>query len=438
MTRRQAQQERFFRHLQRASARALDRAMTMAFRNMVSDLLASFMEICEYRSSSVTYPVCMLLGVILVGLLSGENDIKNIETYIRNHPEKVKEYLKEAGCGTLSGMPSDSSMLRALHNVDYLDLLAVVCEWSERYSRTTSALRHIAIDGKALRACLRKCFGGTHPPYILNAFNADGCSINCQIQIGDKTNEIGDLFKLLDKMKLNGAFVTGDAAFSTADAMRAVVKAGGHMAVPIKGNQPRLETIISTYTKDMSVNKPESICHYSDPENGMPSHGHIFWRDYDFITDGVDDLLKGTSFEGVGHAIGVAYRIRQNMIYDDKHNVIGDANHQTVYYIIDTADITAEQFAHFVRNHWAGCEIIHYVLDTEFDEDLSRVRTGNGMQNLSLLRKACITILKSIHKNVKNMSFHTIRMTIRDLGGVAIDDLKPANAVLPVVNAQTG
>ena len=51
MNRRQAQQERFFRHLQRASARELDRAMTMAFRNMVSDLLASFMEVSPHKDN---------------------------------------------------------------------------------------------------------------------------------------------------------------------------------------------------------------------------------------------------------------------------------------------------------------------------------------------------------------------------------------------------
>ena len=49
-----------------------------------------------------------------------------------------------------------------------------------------------------------------------------------QIEIGKKTNEIGEIYHLLSLMDLDGAFITGDAAFSHADAMRAVVQAGGH------------------------------------------------------------------------------------------------------------------------------------------------------------------------------------------------------------------
>ena len=177
----------------------------------------------------------------------------------------------------------------------------------------------------------------------------------------------------------------------------------------------------------MRMEAPEFISTFSDPDNGVISHGRKCWRYYEFCTVGVDELLAGTSFEGLAHAVAAVRRFRQEIRYDDDHNIISSPiESQTVYYVVDTASISVEAFARYVRNHWAGCEIVHYVLDTEFDEDLSRVRKGNGMQNLSLLRKACMTILKAVRKNVNRMSYHAIRQTLRDLCGIPKDAVKPA------------
>ena len=425
MTRKQYEQQRYFNRVQRAAARALDLATTMTFREMAADLFRCFKEVEEYRGHTPQHSAALLLAIVVIGLLSSENNVRNIETFIKNNPDKVKEYLKMAGINSKLGMPSDSTLLRALHHVDYLDLLAIVSEWSDRWFASSSKYRHIAIDGKALRACLKKCFCGTHPPYILNAFDVDSGCFHAQIEIGKKTNEIGEIYHLLSLMDLDGTFITGDAAFSHADAMRAVVQAGGHMACPVKGNQPNLEETIRAYIDDMRIEASEHIAAFSDEDNGVVSHGRKYWRYYEFITKGVDELLAETDFSGLGHAVAVVRRFRQDIRYDDDHNPISSpVEAQTVYYVIDTASISVEEFARYVRNHWAGCEIVHYVLDTEFDEDLSRVCTGNGMQNLSILRKACMTILKAIRKNTKQMSYHAIRQTLRDLGGIPVDFVK--------------
>ena len=86
--------------------------------------------------------------------------------------------------------------------------------------------------------------------------------------------------------------------------------------------------------------------------------------------------------------------------------------------------MTAEQVSKAARGHWSGCEVIHYVLDTEFDEDHSTVRTGSGMENLSSLRKLAYSILCWIRLQAKENggkdfgSLHLIRMMLRDLQGI--------------------
>jgi hypothetical protein len=45
------------------------------------------------------------------------------------------------------------------------------------------------------------------------------------------------------------------------------------------------------------------------------------------------------------------------------------------------------------RGHWA-VESFHYTLDWNFNEDRSRIRTGNGPENVTRLRRFAIGVLK--------------------------------------------
>ena len=47
------------------------------------------------------------------------------------------------------------------------------------------------------------------------------------------------------------------------------------------------------------------------------------------------------------------------------------------------------------RGHWCIENSCHYILDWNFDEDRSRIRTGHGPENVSQLRRFAIGIIKS-------------------------------------------
>ena len=47
-------------------------------------------------------------------------------------------------------------------------------------------------------------------------------------------------------------------------------------------------------------------------------------------------------------------------------------------------------------SHWCIENNLHWVLDTVFDEDYCRVRKDNSAQNLNLIRKIVMNLLKSI------------------------------------------
>jgi len=82
----------------------------------------------------------------------------------------------------------------------------------------------------------------------------------------------------------------------------------------------------------------------------------------------------------------------------------------------------AQQVLQTNRSHWSienGC---HYILDWNFDEDRSRIRTGHGPDNISRLRRFAVGIIKSkgvdrvaekmrqLHRNTR-LVFDYLRMS---------------------------
>ena len=61
---------------------------------------------------------------------------------------------------------------------------------------------------------------------------------------------------------------------------------------------------------------------------------------------------------------------------------------------VSSARLTPEAFAKAVRAHWSIENSLHWVLDMSFDEDRARNRKDNGQENLSILRKLTLNILR--------------------------------------------
>jgi predicted transposase YbfD/YdcC len=63
---------------------------------------------------------------------------------------------------------------------------------------------------------------------------------------------------------------------------------------------------------------------------------------------------------------------------------------------ICSAPLDIERIAKGVRGHW-GVESMHWLLDVEFKDDLSRYRTGHGAKNMAVVRRFALDLVRS-HK----------------------------------------
>ena len=70
----------------------------------------------------------------------------------------------------------------------------------------------------------------------------------------------------------------------------------------------------------------------------------------------------------------------------------GKIEQETRYYLCSSA-LCALTFARAVRAHWGVENRLHWVLDVIFREDLARFRTGDGPQNMAIIRHTALNLL---------------------------------------------
>jgi len=110
-------------------------------------------------------------------------------------------------------------------------------------------------------------------------------------------------------------------------------------------------------------------------------HGRVEVRKY-YLVEDIDWLSMKDEWKGL-KSIGMA--IRQCEIKGEK----------TVErrYFISSLKGEIDEFATAVRKHW-GIEVTHWYLDVVFKEDARRVRKDNGPQNLAMLKRLALNIIK--------------------------------------------
>ena len=66
-----------------------------------------------------------------------------------------------------------------------------------------------------------------------------------------------------------------------------------------------------------------------------------------------------------------------------------------VRYFLTSSAAPDTRIAEAVRAHWAIENGLHWVLDTDFGEDLSRVRDRNAAANLAVLRRIALNLVRA-------------------------------------------
>ncbi|MCP4272319.1 MAG: ISAs1 family transposase [Gammaproteobacteria bacterium] len=193
-----------------------------------------------------------------------------------------------------------------------------------------------------------------------------------------QTNEIKIAAPMLDAIDIQGRTITADALLTQRELAKYLVKtrqANYHFTV--KANQKQLLSDITLY-----FNENTKDANYI--ETGTGEHGRIETRKI-WVTNGLNQYLN------------FPY-VRQSFMIEREsiHKKTGKKSHEIVYGItsIPIEQASAKQVLQDNRKHWS-VESCHYIIDWNYDEDRSQIRTGFGPENITRFRRFAIGLLKS-------------------------------------------
>jgi len=333
------------------------------------------------------------------GLLWGHTDFTNMEIELRYHEVYFNELL-----GLENGIPSHDTFSAAFSIINPAEFLECFMQWVADLARSQG--KHIAIDGKAVRAACEKVYR-KKVPMLINALMVETGICIGQLKIEAKTNEIKGIPDILGWLDIEGAVVTTDAIGCQKEIARILVGKGADFVLPVKDNQSHMhqdillemETTIARQQLELELAKKYSRTRIATPVTDRlrvfqevdKGHSRLERRTY-YVWEDTSCIQKEEWPEVV--CLGMAVRERLLIHRDDKGEIIDEKPTVEAETYIISRLMGAEEFACYSRRHWAIENSLHWVLDDALREDRCTARKGHATENLALMRKIVYNLLK--------------------------------------------
>jgi predicted transposase YbfD/YdcC len=319
----------------------------------------------------------LLLDIVVLTLcavIAGANDWQQVATFASKRRAWLSTFL-----ALPNGIPSHDTLERVFDRLDPHTFQACFRLWIEALAQRLG-LGHIAIDGKTLRGS-GNTPKGWKPLHIVSAW-ATQCHLSLgQVTVEEKSNEITAIPRLLELLDVHGALVTIDAMGCQKEIADKIVESGGDYVLMVKDNQPHLlEDIQECLTKALDRDDTEqSVDTYSTAERG---HGRQERRTY-VVVEEPQGLRNQEAWTNL-RVVGMCVRERE----------VAGKKSEEVHYFIGSRVMKAKKYGTVLRGHWGIENHLHWQLDVTFDEDHNRVQRRHGAENLALVRRLALGLLK--------------------------------------------
>lgn len=320
------------------------------------------------KRHGLRYELAFLLTCLLAALLCNCNSTEAIAQWCREHVELLGEVFG----ARLFLTPSGSLYRKLLPRIDVQAVEQVLGRWIQATLHAATD-EPIALDGKTLRGART---GEQSAPHLLSFCTHDSQQTLFQVRVSEKTNEIPVAKAVLPLLPVAGRVVTSDALHTHADFMQITHNQRGKSVYTVKLNQPTLYANLATYFAD-----PYALCQQAetwDRRRGRVEHRVIR----------VSTEMNGYLSPDWPLVAQVA-EVRRTV------TTKGQTSMEIVYLITDLCPLQAPplRLLSLVRGHWGIENRSHYVRDVSFQEDRSRLRSGNAPQLLAAFRHLAISLI---------------------------------------------
>ena len=317
-----------------------------------------------------------IILIAIVATIAGADDFVGMADFAKAKKDWLRDRL---GLKLEHGIPSHDTLNRVFAIINPTQFQTCFIAWVESMSDQLN-IKQIPIDGKAMRGSRRKTADGYRTVQIVSAWASENGVTLAQVRTDEKSNEITAIPELLALLDISGALVSIDAAGCQKTIASQIVSGGGDYLLAVKENQPRLYEDIKTLA-DAALDADDA-----GPElftTQEQSHGRSEFRSC-FVITNLEGIRDRELWKGLKSVVCVV----------SGRQVKGKKESCEVRYYISSRRGSGEMFLDASRRHWSIENECHWILDVAFREDDHRLREGHAPENMSVVRKMALALLK--------------------------------------------
>lgn len=315
--------------------------------------------------------VAEAITIIILGSICGLKNISQIHQWAAS--DRVNEFLKEKF--RIENIPCYYWLLCLLKLIEPDSLNKCFSKWVSSILPKNRENLTISLDGKTIRST-GKMKSYENPLHIVSAQISELGITFAQKTVSGKSNEIPAVQELIEQLDISGCMLVADALNCQKKTAEIIIKGKGDYLLCVKDNQETLKKDIEAYIHDtvLQENMKKEV-------KTEKNRGRIEKRTA-YITENIEWLESRKDWRGL-KCIGAI------------HTEFEEPDKKTSewHYYISSRNLTAEELLHHARMEWS-VETMHWLLDVHFEEDYCRVENKNVQQNLNMLRKLAINIIK--------------------------------------------
>jgi predicted transposase YbfD/YdcC len=326
----------------------------------------------------VKYPLDEILLLCLLAVVAGAETITDIARFGRHKLAFLRRFRPFA-----DGTPAHDHLGDILATLDPEPFERCFVAWVA--AQTGVPAEVVAIDGKTVRRSGSKTSKKKKDPkgpiHIVSAFAARQRLVLGQVKVGEKSNEIVAIPKLLRMLAIEGAVVTIDAMGCQRDIAQTIIDKKADYILALKGNQGTLKDDVKLFVdeqkavdfKDAKVSRDKTV-------DG--DHGRIETREVTVVHD-VEWLRERHDWPG----------LKSVVVVESTREVAGKIDREMRLYITSLV-LPANQIGPMIRGHWMIENGLHWVLDMIFRDDECRVRTDNAPANFAIIKHIAYNLMR--------------------------------------------
>ena len=326
------------------------------------------------RQGSIDYPLHEIVVLTICAVICGADGFTAIESFGEAKRGWLGRFLE-----LKNGIASHDTIGRLFKLIDPEAFERCFLRWVESACERIDG-EVVAIDGKTLRRSY-DCHSGKAALHMVSAWAAENRLALGQVKTSEQSNEITALPKLLQMLDLSGCIVTIDAMGCQKDIAEAITDQGADYVLALKGNQGELLADAEALFDRLDAH--EGLYKSPGYKRTSGGHGRVEVRSCQAVEVAGRGVLDAEGWPGLRTVCRV----------ESKRHVGGKTSTQTRYFV-SSLEADAEKMLKAVRTHWHIENKMHWVLDVAFGEDQSRVRTGHAAENMAVVKRLALNLLK--------------------------------------------